>query len=155
VYGARANCLQTFHNQFLKPSPHELLLGLLFLLQLFALPEFCSNFSCSVSDITVISVERGWKESCQTLLGDRFVVLSSSKKWKLQLLFLEAAAEDCVYLETPTPKILAVLPAGLSLLSALQDPYHAECVGWRERDGARQEELPRCNSISLSLALVN
>ena len=84
-----------------------------------------------------------------------FVVLTSSKKRKLQLLFLEAAAKDCVYLKTPTPKILAVLPERLSLLNHLQDPYHAEYVGWRERDGVSRGELPRCNSISLSLALVN
>lgn len=74
-----------------------------------------------------------------------FVVLTSSKKRKLQLLFLETAAKDCVYLETPTPKILAVLPEGLSLLKALQDPYRPEHVGWRERDGARRGGLPRCN----------
>lgn len=44
------------------------------------------------------------------------VVLTSSKTEKLQLLFLETAAKDCVYLKPLTPKILAVLPEGLSLL---------------------------------------
>lgn len=64
---------------------------------------------------------------------------------KLQLLFLETTVKACVYLQTPAPKILALFPEGLSLLSALPDPYHAECVGWRERDGACAGGLPRRN----------
>lgn len=60
------------------------------------------------------------------------VVLTSSKKKRKLQLFLETAAEDCVYLETATPKTLTVLPEELSPLRALRDPYRAECLGWRE-----------------------
>lgn len=63
------------HNQFLKKCPKELLLDLLFLLQLFALHYFCSNFSYSIHDnIIAISVEQGWNESWQTLSGDVFLL---------------------------------------------------------------------------------
>ena len=47
------------------------------------------------------------------------VVLTSSKKKRKLQLFLETAAEDCVYLETATPKTLTVLPEELSPLRAL------------------------------------
>lgn len=80
----------------------------------------------------MISVECGWDELCHVLLGDRFLLYYIQKKRENLQLFLETAAEDCVYLETVTPKTLTVLPEELSLPHALRDPYRAECLGWRE-----------------------
>lgn len=98
----------------------------------------------------MISVECGWDELCHVLLGDRFLLYYIQKKRENLQLFLETAAEDCVYLETVTPKTLTVLPEELSLPHALRDPYRAECLGWSTCRG----KLPTCNSIELSLAML-
>lgn len=63
---------------------------------------------------------------------------------KVAVVVSREAAEACVYLEAPSTQNTAELPEGPALLAAEQDPYHAECAGWRERGGAGRGELPRC-----------